>query len=932
MPGDGILSIGATVDKTGVETGLAAIGDSTKTLVQSIAVQVEETAAKTRAAWNKLGSDVKAAASSVSAEALRVAETTKANTAALADLRRASVLAKDANIDEAESTRVLAAAQEKAAATAAAIAEAKQAQAAAIEEANLREGLSENLLVAEMQLASRKIALSFDEMKARLVLGAKGGTFQIRDLATAFTGLGEVIAAVVAAGMIIHFADDTAKAVEELGHLSVESGIAIENLSGLKEIVEEMGGEWDPVAMGVVRLQRAIKQAQAGVPTYIRAFQDIGVTMDQLNGKKAEEQLNIISAAIQRTGDVGRVADAAITLFSRDGLKAIPIFQEYGGTLSTVIDQTGKLTGVTGEAYDSARAWTQTMHRLSMEFHAVMIPALRVGEIAIAKLAASVEVLAAYLYAIGDVIMPVAKNLATLGGLIYDALTGRYRQLKNDTALLTHDLEQSWKEYADRAGSHFRDANARWAWTPPKVEAPPPAPDEGPAWLEKSPTPKDHRGAPRGQSEIGRDVDALNELKLDHAMTLEEEIDFWQKRLAAAKNGSAKYKAAITAKLAPLEQREMRKPAALAPETASPDVSDAEATTTASLQTEALAQQLAAKQEQEAARAAAEAKIRAAQDAYAEVERTTEAQVRLGQMSQQQRLAALRSAADEELKIREQQSQLIQMLDMADQRRTERDLADEEQAYRQHALQIAQIQQQQAQLMQQKSQAMVQAMTGPFDQFVDHWLTNGRFMANAFANMADGMAMNVIRSIMRMGQAQLEHAVTSLAVHTTTNQAKVASDAVAAAQSSAIETESAMKSLAKSAAKAAGKAWSALSDIPVVGPVLGAAAAAATFTGVMALAAFDQGGVVPNRMGLAGYGAHVPILAEAGERVLSGPQSTNFEKLVNQTAAPASTNVHYHDHTSLSGIDGASIAGMYRKNAAAGRREFVRQIRLANLT
>jgi len=41
-------------------------------------------------------------------------------------------------------------------------------------------------------------------------------------------------------------------------------------------------------------------------------------------------------------------------------------------------------------------------------------------------------------------------------------------------------------------------------------------------------------------------------------------------------------------------------------------------------------------------------------------------------------------------------------------------------------------------------------------------------------------------------------------------------------------------------------------------------------------------------------------------------------------------SVQYQDHTNISAIDGASVAGMYRKNAAAGRREFTRQLRLMN--
>jgi hypothetical protein len=87
-----------------------------------------------------------------------------------------------------------------------------------------------------------------------------------------------------------------------------------------------------------------------------------------------------------------------------------------------------------------------------------------------------------------------------------------------------------------------------------------------------------------------------------------------------------------------------------------------------------------------------------------------------------------------------------------------------------------------------------------------------------------------------------------------------------------------MKKQFHHAANAAAGAWDAFADIPIVGPELGAAAAAATFTGVMALAAFEQGGVAGGNFR---YGTPVPILAHAGERILTTAQSQNFERMVN---------------------------------------------------
>ncbi len=172
--------------------------------------------------------------------------------------------------------------------------------------------------------------------------------------------------------------------------------------------------------------------------------------------------------------------------------------------------------------------------------------------------------------------------------------------------------------------------------------------------------------------------------------------------------------------------------------------------------------------------------------------------------------------------------------------------------------------------------------------------------------------------------ATIMHDSAKLASHIFTETAHTALVIAGAAERMAIELASVMKSIMMYAASAAVKAWDALAAVPVVGPALGAAAAGAVLAGALHFAgAFEQGGIIPGSVGSA-----VPILGHAGEAVLPQPLTA----MLMQTANGGGTGggVHYHDHTSLSGIDGASVAGMYRSNAAAGRREFARQMRIMN--
>ena len=195
------------------------------------------------------------------------------------------------------------------------------------------------------------------------------------------------------------------------------------------------------------------------------------------------------------------------------------------------------------------------------------------------------------------------------------------------------------------------------------------------------------------------------------------------------------------------------------------------------------------------------------------------------------------------------------------------------------AQQREQITQQETLRQAQQFQKMFQSITAPMNSFFDHWLTSGRNMGLAFDRMMGQMAMNFINAEIRMLEHHIQVELQKRLATAVGNEAQVVSTAVASAQTHAIETKSAMQSLEKSAAKAAGKAWSALSDIPVVGPILGAAAAAATFTGVMALAAFESGADYIPRMGVA--------MLHPGEAVATAGENSRISQVINMAQSAA---------------------------------------------
>ena len=210
---------------------------------------------------------------------------------------------------------------------------------------------------------------------------------------------------------------------------------------------------------------------------------------------------------------------------------------------------------------------------------------------------------------------------------------------------------------------------------------------------------------------------------------------------------------------------------------------------------------------------------------------------------------------------------------------------------RKGAAQREQIAQQEAQREQQQYAQMFQRMYAPLNEFTDHWLTSNRNMGQAAIKMADSYAITMINALMKVAAQEL----IGLAIKKTVGDQKALIDAKGAATG----------------------AYNATVDIPVVGPVLAPIAAATAFAAVLA---FEKGTDYVPRTGMA-------ILHE-GERVSTRPENEAISKALQGGNGGSGGDNHYHYSPNISGIDGASVAGMARQHGNMFMRQAARQMRL----
>jgi len=131
-------------------------------------------------------------------------------------------------------------------------------------------------------------------------------------------------------------------------------------------------------------------------------------------------------------------------------------------------------------------------------------------------------------------------------------------------------------------------------------------------------------------------------------------------------------------------------------------------------------------------------------------------------------------------------------------------------------------------------QSISQNLANSFSTAIKGMISGTESLSTAFAKMGQQMLQSLESALEKMLSQWMQHHIMELLVHTQTKESEVAVNQTASEQTQAISLKEHMNQILMTAKQAATKAWDAMSGIPVVGPALGAAAAAATFAAVIA--------------------------------------------------------------------------------------------------
>lgn len=173
---------------------------------------------------------------------------------------------------------------------------------------------------------------------------------------------------------------------DRLQETAQKIGVPIEQLQGLELAARTTGVSFEQLTAGVGRLSKAMQSALTNTTgEAARAFQTLGISLQQVRSANASEALLLLADGFNRTSDGARKTAAALTLLGRGaGLDLIPLlnqgsaelqrFLQIADSLGIVIDQR---TAVSADRFnDNLVILKAALEGVTTQLVVAMLPAL----------------------------------------------------------------------------------------------------------------------------------------------------------------------------------------------------------------------------------------------------------------------------------------------------------------------------------------------------------------------------------------------------------------------------------------------------------------------------------------------------------------------------------------------------------------------------
>jgi hypothetical protein len=372
----------------------------------------------------------------------------------------------------------------------------------------------------------------------RLTATAEGARVTSSATASAMGMLGAAFGAV----LFFEFLNHLKESELELSHLADATGIPIVKLAELKFAMQAAGVSTERLPMQLTRLSRSMEEAANGGRKQIDAFNALGVSTkgwsEQLPDtmKVLEAMSTHLHASTENSKDLANMSAVlgrnvvGTTSFLKEGTEALRLHMEQGR----------KLAEAEAEAVESAKALQREEAQLTANLHSITLPVFSAIVTMLGLLQAGFIKWAAAFEIAGRVIMgsvfAIIDSYKTLFTVMTTAMTegpkaalqaakNGMEQIKADVQMTGDNIKTIWADANTAASKVFQNVAEVAEKSGDKVKD------------EAARTAKSIMG--EWEHQLKAQADAANAM---HTLTLEQEKEFWTKKLALAKQGSQLYK------------------------------------------------------------------------------------------------------------------------------------------------------------------------------------------------------------------------------------------------------------------------------------------------------------------------------------------------------------------------------------------------------
>ena len=173
--------------------------------------------------------------------------------------------------------------------------------------------------------------------------GMQRGLQQAEGSLTRFSSMAKGIASGIAAAFSIvavkKLITDFAALGDQLDKMSARTGVAVESLSALGFAAEQSGADIETLEKGFFGLSRAVFDFGRGSAEVTDAFDQLGLSFEEIERLSPERQLMAIADSLQQFENASTRGAIAQKIFGRSGRQLLPLLANGSDGIKELTDE-----------------------------------------------------------------------------------------------------------------------------------------------------------------------------------------------------------------------------------------------------------------------------------------------------------------------------------------------------------------------------------------------------------------------------------------------------------------------------------------------------------------------------------------------------------------------------------------------------------------